>query len=1455
MNMTLRGRPLSVIGFAVVILLGVVADAADWPMWRFDAGHTAASFDDLPNELRLEWTRQYSPRKQVWDDPLNHDLMPYDRLFEPVVKDGRMYVGFNDADKVVAIDVASGREQWTFFTEGPVRFPAVAWQDVVLFCSDDGHLYCVDATSGELRWKFRGGPTARKAVGNERLISIWPARGGPVVTDDKVYFAASIWPFMGTFIYCLDAATGDVVWANDHTSWNYVKQPHSAPSFAGIAPQGTMTVSGDYLLIPGGRSVPAAFDRHTGKQLHFRFNEGGKGNGGSLVLAFGDEFFVHTRQRGVRAYDLVSGEKTAFTTNEPVLGETVFAYEQKQLDDKEQSDNSDTASTPVSEIPVLRAYNAAKEVVWELEGVDGSGDIIRAGNRLYAAGEKTLTAVDLPEDGSAASVAWSMPVQYDIQRLLAASGKLLGVTLDGRILCYGDGQLTGGNYTQELLQRPEREASNTVADMIRRARTRQGYVLFFGNASSQLIDEVISNSDFHLVVVDDDADRIQAIRETYDSSGLYGHRLTAFTATIDTIQAPPYLAKLVIVGREMASQISDTETLRTLYESVRPYGGCLVMISDNEDEASSYAGLLEDAKLEKSLVGVNQRFAVARRVGPLPGAADWTHQYGNVANTVKSDDSRVRAPLGLLWFGGSSNMDVLPRHGHGPPEQVTGGRLFIEGMNSLSCRDVYTGQVIWKRDFNDLGTYDIYFDETYKDTPLDPAYNQVHIPGANGRGTNFVATEDAVYILEGEVCHVLDVETGETLRKLTMPDEVQEKNRTWGYLGVYKDILLGGAGFAEYRRRLNISFDDEDSKLRIYAKGYGSKSFDTAASVSLVAFNRHTGKVMWKSDARHSYIHNGVVAGDDHVYCLDKLPQQIEDKLKRRGQAAPDSYRIVCLDVRTGEELWQQEEKIFGTWLGYSEQRQLLLLAGADASDRMKSEVGQGMAVYDGATGSLTWRVEDRDYSGPCIIHNDMILTNANSYRLSAGAFNLLDGTPKLIVNPITKEEQPWQLCRTYGCNNIIASENLLTFRSGAAGFYDLKTLSGTGNLGGFKSGCTSNLVVANGVLNAPDYTRTCSCAYQNQTSLALIHMPELDMWAVNHTASLSTEGKAVARMGINFGAPGDRMDDSGTFWFDHPKVGGDSVKIDIKTNEDANYFHRNSFGFSGPGLPWVGASGAVNVRRIAIPSVLSRESEELRFRIQRDNDDAVERSDGSIDLTGDRLSIVPGDEPQTVGLRFDNVQIKPGRKIESAHIQFATASERRDTTRVRFSVEDSGDAAVFTEQINDISQRLFIDEVSWEVPQWEKLGRAEESERTPDLAKLIQQVVDRTDWRSGHAICVAITGSGDRSARSYDGDAKLAPELVVRLAPEASRIAEHPHTVRLFFAEPKDVQPGERVFDVALQGATVATDVDVVAEAGGPQRTMVREFRDILIGQELILEFEPKVGEPLINGVEIMRQ
>ena len=286
-------------------------------MWRYDAYRSAASPHELPAELRLSWVHQYTQREQVWDDPLNQDLMPYDRTFEPIILNDRMFFGFNDRDKVVAIDLQSGRRLWQFFTDGPVRFPPAAADGKVLFTSDDGYLYCVNAVDGRLLWRFRGGPSNQKAIGNHRVISAWPARGGPVIRDGHVYFAASIWPFMGTFLYALDVETGNLIWVNDSTSAQYIKQPHGSPSFAGVGPQGALVATQNVLLVPGGRSVPAAFERTTGKFMHFTI--GGKGTGGSFVCADEKDFYVHTRRRGVRACDLQSGKKSKHVVNEPVL--------------------------------------------------------------------------------------------------------------------------------------------------------------------------------------------------------------------------------------------------------------------------------------------------------------------------------------------------------------------------------------------------------------------------------------------------------------------------------------------------------------------------------------------------------------------------------------------------------------------------------------------------------------------------------------------------------------------------------------------------------------------------------------------------------------------------------------------------------------------------------------------------------------------------------------------------------------------------------------------------------------------------------------------------------------------------------------------------------------------------------------------------------------------------------
>src|SRR5205823_11870477 len=151
----------------------------------------------------------------------------------------------------------------------PVRYAPAGWRDDVYFTSDDGHLYCLEVATGKLRWKVPGAPRDRRILGNGRLISTWPARGAPVVADGTVYFAASIWPFMGIFIHAVDARTGKVVWTNSGDGSIYMKQPHNSESFASVAPQGPLVVVGDVLLLPGGRSVPACYDRKTGKMLRY----------------------------------------------------------------------------------------------------------------------------------------------------------------------------------------------------------------------------------------------------------------------------------------------------------------------------------------------------------------------------------------------------------------------------------------------------------------------------------------------------------------------------------------------------------------------------------------------------------------------------------------------------------------------------------------------------------------------------------------------------------------------------------------------------------------------------------------------------------------------------------------------------------------------------------------------------------------------------------------------------------------------------------------------------------------------------------------------------------------------------------------------------------------------------------------------------------------------------------
>jgi len=219
------------------------------------------------------------------------------------VAGGTLFIASPRTGSLTAYDALTGAEKWRFYSDGPARFaPAVAGgpstssgpraesRGRVYFVSDDGHLYCLNAADGTLLWKFRGSPAQKFLLGNRRFISAWPARGAPVVADGKVYFAAGVWPLMGVFVYALDADTGAVVWANDRLGSLFMPQPHNTPAFSGLAPQGYLTVAGDKLLVPGGRSAPACLDRATGRLLYFDLKDYA---GGGFDVTAGDDFFCN----------------------------------------------------------------------------------------------------------------------------------------------------------------------------------------------------------------------------------------------------------------------------------------------------------------------------------------------------------------------------------------------------------------------------------------------------------------------------------------------------------------------------------------------------------------------------------------------------------------------------------------------------------------------------------------------------------------------------------------------------------------------------------------------------------------------------------------------------------------------------------------------------------------------------------------------------------------------------------------------------------------------------------------------------------------------------------------------------------------------------------------------------------------------------------------------------------
>ena len=92
-----------------------------------------------------------------------------------------------------------------------------------------------------------------------------------------------------------------------------------------------------------------------------------------------------------------------------------------------------------------------------------------------------------------------------------------------------------------------------------------------------------------------------------------------------------------------------------------------------------------------------------------------------------------------------------------------------------------------------------------------------------------------------------------------------------------------------------------------------------------------------------------------------------------------------------------------------------------------------------------------------------------------------------------------------------------------------------------------------------------------------------------------------------------------------------------------------------------------------------------------------------------------------------------------------------------------SDNALTFASVNSNITSRpRTLAAVSWSPASWNTKGEAGLDQRTSDISTVIQEIVQQTGWVQGNSVAIIISGTGKRTAESFDGVPAAAPLLHV---------------------------------------------------------------------------------------------
>ena len=1072
------------LAYVLVILAAIQTAssyAADWPTHQHDNRRGGVTAERLTPPLHEQWRHvaRHAPQP-AWPEPAGADLwhnMPklnplviYDRAYHVVAVGDAVYFGSSANDTVTCLDAKTGRERWRVFTGGPVRLaPAVAAGKVYVG-SDDGFVYCLRSTDGGLVWRRRAGRSDRRLPGNERMISLWPVRGGLLVQDGVVYVCSGLFPTEGVFLSALKADDGSVVWQTD----------------AGLSGQGYLLASTSRLYVPTGRTSPIVFDLRSGKRLGQL--KAWRGEGGAYALLVG-ETIIHgpgadsllavtkpTESDRIASFPGVRLIATPGLSYLQSLTQIVGFDRASYLEERRQREalaiQREKLTKAIGKLGRYAGGREGRELRVELndiikkiqEKAKEKSDpfewtqpckqpyaLILSGDVLYAGGQDEVAAYRAT-DGKPL---WTGKVDGRAYGLAVSNGRLLVSTSTGAIHCFGSSSVASpavvkaqgasDPYPDDDLTPVYAAAAERIIAL---AGIEKGYCLVLGCGEGRLAHQIAKRTALTVVGVEPDAVKVAAARRALDRAGLYGRRVIVHTGSLTSLPYGDYVANLVVSDQVAAGRALPTSAPE-IRRVLRPGGGIAVIgcPADSGDGAASVDALAKDRSGGWRIVEQGGRWAVCRR-GPLEGIGEWTHFYADPANTACSNDRRVGGRMQLQWFGRPGPRGMIDRHHRNMPPLVRDGRAFIPGDDRIVTIDAYNGTMLW----------------------------ELAVPGARRLGApfdagNMVAGPDRVYLAVADKCLGLDPATGRRVSEFVVPQPVGGEPRHWGYVGLVGEALYGSS------RKPRATYTEVSHGADAYQWGDYKRM---VTSDALFCMDRRDGRIRWRHPS--SVIINPTIAvGGGRVYFVrsdSPKSAQDEDGQINLTVLLGSGGTVVALDAKTGKVVWEQRRDLemfrHIIYLCYADE--VLLAFGTGTKGR---QLWHELIAFDAATGSARWKRSRSTGWRRGGTHGEQerhpVILGKTIYA-EARAYDLKTGQPV----------RNWKFDHNRsGCGTVTGSASCLFFRDGNPTMLDL----GSGKRASLsqvnRPGCWVNIIPASGLVVVPEGSSGCSCGYPIQTSMA----------------------------------------------------------------------------------------------------------------------------------------------------------------------------------------------------------------------------------------------------------------------------------------------------------------------------------------------------------------------------------